>query len=200
MRFKQRTETTTIFAVDASGSSALHRLAEAKGAVELLLADCYVRRDRVALLAFRGQGAELLLPPTNSLVRAKRSLAGLPGGGGTPLASGIDAAVSLADVVRRKGQTPILILMTDGKGNIARDGTPGRPRAEEEALAAARLVRATRLTALLVDTSPRPNQAAQRLANEMNAHYLPLPYADAASLSRAVRATAMQTGKGPPSA
>ena len=200
MRFKQRTETTTIFAVDASGSSALHRLAEAKGAVELLLADCYVRRDRVALIAFRGQGAELLLPPTNSLVRAKRSLAGLPGGGGTPLASGIDAAVSLADVVRRKGQTPILILMTDGKGNIARDGTPGRPRAEEEALAAARLVRATRLTALLVDTSPRPNQAAQRLANEMNAHYLPLPYADAASLSRVVRATAMQTGKGPPSA
>ena len=200
MRFKQRTETTTIFAVDASGSSALHRLAEAKGAVELLLADCYVRRDRVALIAFRGQGAELLLPPTNSLVRAKRSLAGLPGGGGTPLASGIDAAVSLADVVRRKGQTPILILMTDGKGNIARDGTPGRPRAEEEALAAAKLVRATRLTALLVDTSPRPNQAAQRLANEMNAHYLPLPYADAASLSRVVRATAMQTGKGAPSA
>jgi magnesium chelatase subunit D len=196
MRFKQRTETTTIFAVDASGSSALHRLAEAKGAVELLLADCYVRRDRVALLAFRGQTAELLLPPTNSLVRAKRSLAGLPGGGGTPLASGIDAAVSLADVVRRKGQTPILILMTDGKGNIARDGTPGRPRAEEEALAAARLVRATRLTALLVDTSPRPNQAAQRLANEMNAHYLPLPYADAASLSRAVRAAGMQPGKG----
>jgi magnesium chelatase subunit D len=196
MRFKQRTETTTIFAVDASGSSALHRLAEAKGAVELLLADCYVRRDRVALLAFRGQTAELLLPPTNSLVRAKRSLAGLPGGGGTPLASGIDAAVSLADVVRRKGQTPILILMTDGKGNIARDGTPGRPRAEEEALAAARLVRATRLTALLVDTSPRPNQAAQRLANEMNAHYLPLPYADAASLSRAVRAAVAQPGKG----
>ena len=199
MRFKQRTETTTIFAVDASGSSALHRLAEAKGAVELLLADCYVRRDRVALLAFRGQTAELLLPPTNSLVRAKRSLAGLPGGGGTPLASGIDAAVSLADVVRRKGQTPILILMTDGKGNIARDGTPGRPRAEEEALAAARLVRATRLTALLVDTSPRPNQAAQRLANEMNAHYLPLPYADAASLSRAVRAAGAQPGKGAPS-
>ena len=199
MRFKQRTETTTIFAVDASGSSALHRLAEAKGAVELLMADCYVRRDRVALLAFRGQTAELLLPPTNSLVRAKRSLAGLPGGGGTPLASGIDAAVSLADVVRRKGQTPILILMTDGKGNIARDGTPGRPRAEEEALAAARLVRATRLTALLVDTSPRPNQAAQRLANEMNAHYLPLPYADAASLSRAVRAAGAQPGKGAPS-
>jgi magnesium chelatase subunit D len=86
-RYKQRSETTTIFVVDASGSAALHRLAEAKGAVELLLADCYVRRDRVAMIAFRGPGAELLLPPTRSLVRAKRSLAGLPGGGGTPLAS-----------------------------------------------------------------------------------------------------------------
>ena len=105
-RFKQRTETTTIFVVDASGSAALHRLAEAKGAVELLLADCYIRRDQVALIAFRGSAAELLLPPTRSLARAKRSLAGLPGGGGTPLAAGLDAAFALSDSIRRKGQTP----------------------------------------------------------------------------------------------
>jgi len=98
-RFAQRSETTTIFLVDASGSSALNRLAEAKGAVELLLADCYVRRDRVALITFRGTGAEVLLPPTRSLVRAKRSLAGLPGGGGTPLAAGIDAGWLMADAV-----------------------------------------------------------------------------------------------------
>ena len=80
-RFKKRSETTTIFVVDASGSSALQRLAEAKGAVELLLADCYVRRDRVALVAFRGPGAEIVLPPSRSLARAKRSLGGLAGGG-----------------------------------------------------------------------------------------------------------------------
>ena len=133
-RFKQRTETTTIFVVDASGSAALHRLAEAKGAVELLLADCYIRRDQVALIAFRGSVAELLLPPTRSLARAKRSLAGLPGGGGTPLAAGLDAAFALSDSIRRKGQTPTVVVLTDGRANIARDGGQGRPRAEEDAM------------------------------------------------------------------
>ena len=191
-RYKQRTETTTIFVVDASGSAALHRLGEAKGAVNLLLADCYVRRDRVALLAFRGTVADLMLPPTNSLVRAKRSLAGLPGGGGTPVAAAIDAAMALADAVKRKGQTPIVIMLTDGRANITRDGKPDRPRAEEDALAAARLMRAARITALLVDTSPRPQAQAQRLAAEMGARYLPLPFADAATLSRAVKSAATE--------
>lgn len=189
-RFKQQARTTTIFVVDASGSAALHRLAEAKGAVELLLADCYVRRDQVVLIAFRGQGAELLLPPTRSLVRAKRSLAGLPGGGGTPLAAGIDAALTLAETVRRHGDTPVVILLTDGRANIGRDGKPGRAQATEEALAAARQLRAAGLTALLVDTSPRPQGQAEALAQAMNAQYLPLPHADAVALSRAVQATA----------
>ena len=186
-RYKQHSETTTVFIVDASGSSALNRLAEAKGAVELLLADCYVRRDRVAVLAFRGKTAELLLPPTRSLVRAKRSLAGLPGGGGTPLAAGIDAALALADAIQRRGETPILVLLTDGRGNIARDGAPGRQRAGEDALAAATQVRLAGVTALLLDTSPQPQPAAQQLAAAMGAGYLPLPYAGAAALSTAVR-------------
>lgn len=191
-RYRQHSETTTVFVVDASGSAALHRLAEAKGAVELLLADCYVRRDRVAVLAFRGKAAELLLPPTRSLVRAKRSLAGLPGGGGTPLAAGIDAALALADSVQRRGETPILVLLTDGRGNVARDGTPGRQRAGEDALAAARQVRLAGVTALLLDTSPQPHPAAEQLASAMGAGYVPLPYAGAAALSRAVRlATAL---------
>jgi magnesium chelatase subunit D len=188
-RFKQRTETTTIFVVDASGSAALHRLAEAKGAVELLLADCYIRRDQVALIAFRGNTAELLLPPTRSLARAKRSLAGLPGGGGTPLAAGLDATFALADLVRRKGQTPTIILLTDGRANIARDGAQGRPRAEEDAMTAARKLRAAEMAVVLVDTSPRPGPSGQQLASEMGARYLPLPYADAATLSKAVLAS-----------
>lgn len=187
-RFAQRSETTTIFLVDASGSSALNRLAEAKGAVELLLADCYVRRDRVALIAFRGTGAEVLLPPTRSLVRAKRSLAGLPGGGGTPLAAGIDAGWLLADAVQRRGDTPTLVLLTDGRANVARDGAGGRARAEEDARSAARRVRASAFRALFIDTSPRPQPAARELALDMAAMYMPLSAADAVSISKIVRA------------
>ncbi len=187
MRYKQNRPTTTIFAVDASGSSALHRLAEAKGAVELLLADCYVRRDRVAVLAFRGTTAELLLPPTRSLARAKRSLAALPGGGGTPLAHGIEASTELARQIARSGDTPVVVLLTDGRANIARDGAPGRGQAGQDALAAARQFAAAGLTALLIDTSPQPQAVAQALAQAMGATYVPLPHAGAQGLSQAVR-------------
>ncbi len=189
-RYKQRSETTTIFVVDASGSAALHRLAEAKGAVELLLADCYVRRDRVALIAFRGPGAELMLPPTRSLVRAKRGLAGLPGGGGTPLACGIDAAVELADGVQRRGGTPVVVLLTDGRANVSREGIGGRAQATEDALASARAFRVAEVKALVVDVSPRPRPDAEKLAGEMGAIYLPLPHADARALTGAVQAMA----------
>ena len=186
-RFKQVGQTTTLFVVDASGSSALNRLAEAKGAVELLLADCYVRRDHVAVLAFRGKTAELLLPPTRSLARAKRSLAGLPGGGGTPLATAIDAARELAEQIKRRGETPIIVLLTDGRGNVARDGSPGRAKASDDATAAARQLRLSAITALLLDTSPQPQPAAQALAAEMGAAYVPLPHAGAQAVSRVVQ-------------
>jgi magnesium chelatase subunit D len=203
-RYRQRQSTATIFVVDASGSAALHRLAEAKGAVELLLAECYVRRDRVAVLAFRGRGTELLLPPTRSLVRAKRCLAGLPGGGGTPLAAAVDAAAELARAVQRKGDTPVLVLLTDGRANVARDGTGGRARAEQEALAAARALAVDGVATLLVDTSPQaaasrvsqgqaPAQApagAAALAAALRATYLALPRANAAALSGVVAAHA----------
>jgi magnesium chelatase subunit D len=186
-RLLRPVRSTTLFLVDASGSTALHRLAEAKGAVELLLAECYVRRDRVALLAFRGERVELLLPPTRSLARARRELAALPGGGGTPLARALDAGLELAVRLRRQDERPLLVLLTDGRANLARDGTPGRERAEAEALAAARAWRTADLAALLVDASPRPEPRARALAQAAGARYLPLPRADAASLARAVR-------------
>jgi magnesium chelatase subunit D len=111
----------------------------------------------------------------------------LPGGGPTPLAAGVEAATMLAETIRRAGRTPVITLLTDARANIARDGSGGRPRAEAEALEAARSLRMTGVATLLVDTSPRPNPFARRLAEEMHAQYLPLPYADATALSRAVR-------------
>ncbi len=182
----QRRATTTIFAIDASGSQALHRLAEAKGAVELLLADCYARRDRVAVIGFRGTAAQVLLAPTRSLVRAKRQLAGLPGGGGTPLAAGIDAVQTMAAAVRRGGATPLVVLLTDGRANIARDGSPGREAAMRDALAAARAFCGSATAALLIDTSPQPGAAAQSIAAALGARCIALPHAQAQALSQAV--------------
>ena len=190
-RIKQKTATTTLFVVDASGSSALNRLAEAKGAVELLLADCYVRRDQVALIAFRGKQAELLLPPTRSLVRAKRSLSGLPGGGGTPLATAIDTAASVAEGLQRRGITPVIVFLTDGRANVARSGSGGRELAFSEALEAARQLAVMQMSVLFIDTSPQPQKPAADLAAAMRARYLPLPLAGAATVSLAVRAAAL---------
>ena len=190
-RIKQKTATTTLFVVDASGSSALNRLAEAKGAVELLLADCYVRRDQVALIAFRGKQAELLLPPTRSLVRAKRSLSGLPGGGGTPLATAIDTAASVAEGLQRRGITPVIVLLTDGRANVSRSGSGGRELAYSEAMEAARQLAVMQMSVLFIDTSPQPQKPAADLAAAMRARYLPLPFAGAASVSLAVRAAAL---------
>jgi magnesium chelatase subunit D len=108
------------FGVDASGSMALHRMRQAKGAVHVLLEKAYVKRDRVALIAFRGQNAELLMPPTQSVELARRALDLLPTGGGTPLASGLLLACDVAQQARMRGiMQTVLILLTDGRANVA---------------------------------------------------------------------------------
>ena len=187
-RHQERTERVVIFAVDASGSAALARLAEAKGAVELLLARAYARRDHVALIAFRGAGADLVLPPTRSLVQTKRRLAGLPGGGGTPLAAALRLAQDTALRARARGLTPILALLTDGRANVALDGTPGRDRAEADTAQMARLWRATGAASVVIDTASRPEAGLKRLSAAMGGVYLPLPRADAARMSTALEA------------
>jgi magnesium chelatase subunit D len=189
-RFVQRLESTTIFVVDASGSTAAQRLAEAKGAVENLLAEAYVTRARVALIVFRDKAAELLLPPTRSLSRAKRSLADLPGGGATPLATAIDVASLLGQAERAKGRTPLIVFLTDGRGNVGRDGEPGRPRAEQDARDAARGLRATTLPTVFIDTSPRSRPGPEELAAEMGAAYAQLPFVDSGAVAAVVRANA----------
>jgi len=178
----------TVVAVDASGSAAMARLAEAKGAVERLLAQAYVTRSEVALLAFRGDTAELLLPPTRSLTRARRALAELPGGGGTPLAAAISSVRRLADSIASRGATPLLVFLTDGSANIAADGTANRARATDDALAAARALAASGHSAMVIDIAPRPRLEAQALASAMRARLLPLPLADSAAIARAVTA------------
>jgi magnesium chelatase subunit D len=80
-----------------------------------------------------------------------------------------------------------VVLLTDGRANIARDGTPGRAQAEADALAAARRFQADGFAALVLDTAPRPSPQAERLAAALGARYRPLPYADAGRLSAAVR-------------
>jgi magnesium chelatase subunit D len=187
-RYQETSDRVLIFAVDASGSSALARLGEAKGAVELLLAQAYARRDHVALIAFRGTAAELMLPPTRSLVQTKRRLASLPGGGGTPLAAGLQMAFELAAQTKARGMTPTVALLTDGRGNIALDGSANREMAEADSLKLARALRATAIPALVIDIATRPQPALKRLAEMLDAPYLPLPRADAQRLSAALQA------------
>ncbi len=186
-RYQETSDRVLIFAVDASGSSALARLGEAKGAVELLLAQAYARRDHVALIAFRGTTADLMLPPTRSLVQTKRRLASLPGGGGTPLAAGLQMAFELAGQTKARGMTPTVALLTDGRGNIALDGTANRETAEADSLKLARALRATGIPALVIDIANRPQAALRRLAEVLDAPYLPLPRADAQRLSAALQ-------------
>ncbi|SIO50234.1 protoporphyrin IX magnesium-chelatase [Rhodovulum sp. ES.010] len=187
-RFEEKSDRLLIFVVDASGSAAMTRLAEAKGAVEILLAEAYARRDHVALVAFRGEGAELLLPPTRSLVQTKRRLAALPGGGGTPLAAGLKMALEVAIQAKGRGMTPTVALMTDGRANIALDGSANRAMAGEDATRMATALRMNGYPAMVIDMGQRPERALKALAETLGAPYIPLPRADADRLSTAVSA------------
>lgn len=191
-QYLRRKGTVTIFLVDASGSSATQRLAEAKGALEELLAQCYIRRDEVAMVSMRGAKAEIVLPPTRSLARAKRNLATLPGGGGTPLAAGFRAANEMAISLERKGLTPIIVIMSDGKANVNLNGVGGRAEAHSDALMAAKELRVKNHRLLFVDTSPKPEILAQELSTAMAAQYFPLPFASSTSSGKKITQAAMQ--------
>ncbi len=185
-RYVERAGTSVIFVVDASGSAAAQRLGEAKGAVEALLAESYARRDRVSLIAFRGTTAEVLLPPTRALARARKLLASLPGGGGTPLATAIDVAITSGIAARRAGTLPVIVFLTDGRANVARDGKGGRVESMRDALDASAQFRLANLAAVLIDTSPRPEPMARKIADALGARYVPLPVVDARAIAGAV--------------
>ncbi len=192
-RFRQKAGTLYLFAVDASGSMALNRMREAKGAIAALLQNAYVFRDRVALASFRGRAAELLLPPTQSVERAKRELDVLPTGGGTPLASALVLTRELARREAARGTaTTVLVLMTDGRGNVALqpgdDGPPSREALQDEVKTLALALRADGVRAVVIDTQAafKSRGDAAALAGWLDARYVSLPNATAERIVDAV--------------
>ena len=185
-RYQQHSSSCLILALDASGSAALQRLAEAKGAVELLLQQSYARRDSVCIVSFKGAKAQLLLPMTRSLVRAKRAMMGLPGGGGTPLALALKMACEQATQLQRQGVTPILVVLSDGRANVNLQGLGGRAHAQADAQQWAAQWRQTGHRCLWIDTSLQPDTQVQNLAQTMGGSYLPMPQVQAQRMASAM--------------
>ena len=177
-RFRSKASTLFCFAVDASGSMAVHRMRQAKGAVHALLQQAYVHRDRVALLSFRGAQADLLLPPSQSVELARRALDLLPTGGGTPLGAALLSALTVAAQARSRGvlQT-VLVLLTDGRANIGVRGQRGEIAAELQQIA--RQVAAAGIRTIVVDTqrSYLSRGEARQLAGWLDGAYVYLPNA-----------------------
>lgn len=150
-RRRGRTSSLVLFVVDASGSmGARDRMAATKSTVLGLLLDAYRKRDRVGLIAFRDRTAELILPPTNSVDLAERSLRFLPTGGRTPLAAGLALAAATLERAQRSPAAlgPLLVLVSDGRANSALEGqSPWRA-----ALAEAERVRKKGWPVLLLDS------------------------------------------------
>ena len=187
LRFKecrQRAGTLYIFVVDASGSMALNRIGQAKGALAHLLRRSYVNRDRVALISFRERRADLLLRPNRSTALARRLLDALPVGGATPLAAGLLRACELAQQARRHGSERIAVLVfTDGRANVPLDGQTTGARAQlrqritdELGRVGAALVQ-TGAHAIVVDTRRRftTGDEGAKLARALGGQYLLLP-------------------------
>jgi magnesium chelatase subunit D len=201
-RYKDKAGVLFIFAVDASGSMALNRMREAKGAVTQLLQQAYVHRDKVALISFRGREAEVLLPPSQSVELAKRSLDVLPTGGGTPLASALMTSFRVSQQARQQGiNKTMIVLITDGRGNVllreddetaTLNKEDRKARAAEEVSKLAGALAADGLSAVVMDTQTSflsKGEAAQ-LARQLGARYIYLPRADARSIAGTVSVAA----------
>jgi magnesium chelatase subunit D len=178
-----------LFVVDASGSmAALRRMQLVKGTVLALLRDAYQRRDEVGVVAFRGAEAELLLPPTRSVEAAERQLRDLPTGGRTPLAHALRLAGEVLS--RDSGATrrqPLLILLSDGRANVALDDGPGDPW--KQSLEYAHLLSRKKIPALVLDTEVgyvRMGRAPE-LAEALGARCLSLEELGEESLSLTIR-------------
>ncbi|MBX0326171.1 magnesium chelatase ATPase subunit D [Oscillochloris sp. ZM17-4] len=194
-KFRSKAGTLFCFVVDASGSMALHRMRQAKGAVNALLQQAYVHRDHVALLAFRGDRADLLLPPSQSVELAKRALDVLPTGGGTPLAAALLSAYQVAEQARARGiHRTTLVLITDGRPNVPLQPEPGQSKDERMAQARTEVqtlcgrLKAAGIGAVVIDTqrSYVSRGEAQQLAAWIGGRYVYLPQGRADQIAGAV--------------
>lgn len=184
----RRTGVTIVFLVDASGSmGARRRMTAVKGAMLSILTDAYQKRDRVSLVSFRASGAEILVPPTNSVDLAKKRMEVMPTGGKTPLAKGLMVAERLIcnERMKRPKDLYLLVILSDGRGNVSLSG--GDPT--EDCVRMCTSIRENGIRSLFLDTEQGMIKLglAKRLSDALEAKYMKLDDIGSDAISNATK-------------